>query len=52
MQTEKTSLFHLTKPQYMRFAFKDFDGVDIFGFFYIDHFCIQIRKNSERRNHV
>lgn len=36
----------------MRFAFRDFDGVDILGVFYIYHFCIQIRKDPERRNHV
>lgn len=36
----------------MRFDFRDFDGVDILGGFYIYHFCIQIRKYPERRNHV
>lgn len=28
----------------MRFVFRDFDGVDILGVFYIYDFCIQIKK--------
>lgn len=41
-------------PQHMRFAFRDFDGVDILGVFYIYiyHFFIQIGEDPERRNHV